>query len=145
MATRKEFDRIVLPVDGSDPAIQATKKAISLAKRLGLEILAIFVVDVGPFTDILPPEQEYQVWKTTIEEEAQKTLNNVEKMGEKNGIKIHTMLLKGNPTEKILNETKKDDLVIMGSKGRSSLERIVIGSVPEKVLHHTPSSVMIVR
>lgn len=139
------FNRIIAPVDGSEQSIKSVKKAISLGKELNLDVLAIYVVDVGPYTSILPPEQTYEIWKNAIEEEAQKTLNKVEKIADENNAKVKTMMLKGTPDEEIVKEAKKKDLIIMGNKGKSAVDRVLIGSVSEKVLHHSDATVMIVR
>lgn len=53
--------------------------------------------------------------------------------------------LDGLPSKEIINIAEKNDLIIMGIKGKSSIDRILIGSVSENVLHHSDSSVMIIR
>lgn len=49
------------------------------------------------------------------------------------------------PDNEIINEGKDNDLIVMGSKGRSAIGSVLVGSVSEKVLHHSKSNVMIVR
>ena len=60
-------------------------------------------------------------------------------------VKVRVKIVRGIPYEEIIKEAKKNDLIVMGSKGKSALDRILIGSVSEKVLRHTPSHVMIIR
>jgi nucleotide-binding universal stress UspA family protein len=60
-------------------------------------------------------------------------------------IKVKTILIEGMPDDEIIKLANKNDLIIMGSKGHSSLDRILVGSVTEKVLHHSNATVMIVR
>jgi nucleotide-binding universal stress UspA family protein len=54
-------------------------------------------------------------------------------------------MVEGFPAQEIIKEARKNDLIIMGSKGISALNRIFLGGVAEKVIHHSKSTVMIVR
>jgi nucleotide-binding universal stress UspA family protein len=72
-------------------------------------------------------------------------LNEIKKLGKKEGVKIITKIVEGFPDQEIIKLAKKNDLIIMGSKGTSALDRIFLGRVSEKVIHHSPSTVMIVR
>ena len=58
---------------------------------------------------------------------------------------MNTKLVEGMPGDHIIKEAKKDDLIIMGCKGRTALSRILVGSVCEKVMHHSKSPVMMIR
>ncbi|MFW6121234.1 MAG: universal stress protein, partial [Petrotogales bacterium] len=61
------------------------------------------------------------------------------------GVKVKKKLVEGIPDNEIIKLANKNDLIIMGSKGHSALDRILVGSVSEKVLHHSDATVMIVR
>jgi nucleotide-binding universal stress UspA family protein len=74
-----------------------------------------------------------------------KVLNDVEKMGKQAGVKVIKKLVEGIPEEAIINEGKKDDIIVMGCKGMTGLNRILLGNVCEKVSHHAISPVLIVR
>ncbi len=139
------FNRIIVPVDGSKYSKKAIKKALSLSKFLNADVLAIHVVDVTPLSRALPPDKIYEVWEKAIEGEAKKVIDDTKKLAEEMEMDIETMMVKGDPGEEIIKEGKENDLVIMGAKGHSALERIFVGSVSEKVLHHSDATVMIVR
>jgi nucleotide-binding universal stress UspA family protein len=67
-------------------------------------------------------------------------------MGKSMNVKCSTRLIdRGTPFEEIIKSANKDDLIILGSKGHSNIERILVGGVSEKVLRHAKCSVMIVR
>jgi len=141
---KKDFKRIILPVDGSSYSGKATKKAIDLAKKTGIDIVALYVVE-NP-TLVYP---EVAGWYPELIESTKKygltVLDEIEKMGSKSGIHIVTKLLEGHPDQEIIKEARKNDLIVMGCKGRSGLSNILIGSVCERVFHHSSSPVMIVR
>lgn len=142
----KEFRRIIAPVDGSDEAKYAAKKAIFLAEHIGVDVVAMYVKDTSIFARFPVPDDvlSFNIDKF-LEKEALSILDKVEKMGNRSGVKVIKKLVEGIPDEEIIKEARKNDLIVMGSKGMTALDRILIGSVSEKVLHHAPCPVMIVR
>jgi nucleotide-binding universal stress UspA family protein len=142
----KEFGRIIAPVDGSEESKYAAKKAIFLAERIGVDVVAIYVRDISilarlPFPDdILSFDMD-----KFLQKEALSILDNVEKMGNRAGVKVIKKLVDGIPDEEIIKLARKNDLIVMGSKGMTALDRILVGSVSEKVMHHALCPVMIVR
>lgn len=145
MAKSKEFKRIVLAVDGSDASKKATKKAFSLAKETGIDVTAIHVVNVPTYAVPTPHTAFMGDIANTMKEHGKKILDETAKMGSNMGVKVKKELAEGTPDDEIIKLAKKDDLIIMGCKGHSAIGRILIGSVSEKVLHHSDATVMIVR
>jgi len=142
----KEFSRIIAPVDGSEESKYAAKKAIFLAEHIGVDVVAMYVKDTSIFARFPPLDDVlYFNMDKFLEKEALSILDKVEKMGSKRGVKVIKKLVEGIPDEEIIKEARKSDLIVMGSKGITALDRILIGSVSEKVLHHAPCPVMIVR
>ena len=72
-------------------------------------------------------------------------LKDAEKLAKKSDISIEMKLLEGHPAEKIINIAKDNDLIIIGNKGMTALDRIFLGSVTEYVTHHASCPVMIVK
>ena len=66
-------------------------------------------------------------------------------MVKKMGVKIPKKLVDDHPAEEIIKEAEKNDLIVIGSKGSTALERMFVGSVIENVAHHASCLVMIVR
>jgi nucleotide-binding universal stress UspA family protein len=141
---KKEFNKIVLAVDGSDASKKAAKKAFSLAKKTGIDVTAIHVIHI-PTTGVPIHTAYIGDIADTIKNHGETILNEIEKTGSALGVKIKKRLTEGIPDDEIIKFANKNDLIVMGSKGHSTLGRILIGSVSEKVLHHSNATVMIVR
>jgi nucleotide-binding universal stress UspA family protein len=82
-----------------------------------------------------------------LEEEGKKALESVEKAAKKHKVKVKTLINEGSPAKEILNTAKqeKTDLIIMGTAGRSGLDKFFLGSVSEKVLRAAHCPVMIIK
>jgi nucleotide-binding universal stress UspA family protein len=145
MEKSKDFNKIVLAVDGSDISKKAAKKAFSLAKETGIDVTAIHVVNVPNYAVPTSNTAYMGDVASSMKEHGEKILDETEKMGSKMGVKVKKELVEGTPDDEIIKLANKDDLIIMGCKGHSAIGRILIGSVSEKVLHHSDATVMIVR
>ena len=149
----KEFKRIITPVDGSESSKRSAKKAIYLAKKMDVELIALYVVHVPISAYVVPPyspviytdDTEIKEIRKKMKKEGALVLEEIEEMASKGGLTITKKILEGSPNEEIIRISKKDDLIVMGAKGISAIDRIFLGSVSEKVLHNASSSVMIVR
>jgi nucleotide-binding universal stress UspA family protein len=141
----KDFRRIIAAVDGSSYATKAVKKAISLAKSNGVELVALYVIDTPRLTKTIPYDDVSLPWESILTKQGNEVLNDVEKMGKAAGVTVIKKLVEGLPEEVIIQEGKKDDLIVMGCKGITGLDRILLGSVCEKVSHHASAPVLIVR
>jgi len=145
MAKSKEFERIVLAVDGSDASKKAAKKAFSLAKETGIDVSVIHVVNV-PATAVPATNTAYMGDVAgSLKKHGESILDDIEDMGSDMDVKVKKELAEGIPDDEIIKFANKNDLIVMGSKGHSAIGRILIGSVSEKVLHHSDATVMIVR
>lgn len=138
----KEPGRIILPVDGSDPSKKAAKKAFTIAKSRNINVCAIHVIHKTSF--LVDPELLEPIEKM-MKENAMKYLDEIEQIGEKIGLTVEKKIIRGIPYEEIIKFTKKEDLIVMGNKGKTGIERILIGSVAEKVIRHAPCDVLIVK
>ena len=139
------FKRIIVPIDGSNLSKKASKIACYLGEQLNIKIIFFHVVNVtgiifGTGEVTYDPEMN-----DVLQEHGKSILNSFKESFSNVNVKIKTVMVEGIPDDEIIKEAKKDDLVIMGSKGQSALERILIGSVTEKVIHHTDATVMVVR
>jgi nucleotide-binding universal stress UspA family protein len=154
MKTKKEFNRIILGVDGSKVSKKAAKKAFFLAKETGIDVTVIHVIHVPVPT--VPPARlamgsvrttysYYPELKKTMKEQGESILNEIKEIAMSMQTNVKTKIVEGTPDDEIIKFANKNDLIIMGSKGHSTLDRILVGSVSEKVLHHSNAAVMIVR
>ncbi|HDN51080.1 MAG TPA: universal stress protein [Thermoplasmatales archaeon] len=142
----KEIGRIIVPVDGSEESKKAAKKALYIAKHINSSVVALYVMDtplLARYTygdDILTPDIH-----ALLKKEGNLVLAEVERMGKRAGVRVIRKMVEGIPDEEIIKIARKKDLIVMGSKGKTALDRILVGSVSEKVIHHAPCAVMIVR
>jgi nucleotide-binding universal stress UspA family protein len=142
---------IVVGTDGSDTAASAVKHAADLAKISGatLHIVHCFSVpsamgaagyDAGAAALIagLPEAAEAQ---------ARETLERASSIASHSGVRAETRLDTGDPANALITaaETLQADLIVVGNKGMSGVRRFVLGSVPNKVSHHSPCSLLIVN
>ncbi len=140
----KDFQRIVLPVDGSDGSTRAVEKALSLAKETDVDVTALHVIEF-PYTATVDFRYGNLDFMEIIKKEGITVLDKVKEQGSKMGVHVKTKLVEGIPDDQIIKEAKKNDLIVMGCKGKTALSRIFVGSVCEKVLHHSKSPVMVIR
>jgi nucleotide-binding universal stress UspA family protein len=154
MKTKEEFKKIILAVDGSDASKKAAKKALFLAKKTGIDVTAIHVIHVPVPT--VPPARiamgsvitDYSFHtelKKTMKEKGESIINEIKEIAASMQVNVKTKIVEGIPDDEIIKFANKNDLIIMGGKGHSTLDRILVGSISEKVLHHSNSTVMIVR
>lgn len=138
------FDTIVLAVDGSATAERAIETTRELAKQLGSRVIVVYAFD--PVPRYLGNQQAQAVAArgishgTEIAERAAEPLQAA-------GIETELDVLEGPAAEAILRvaEVRAADLIVMGSRGLSELEAILLGSVSHKVLQHARCPVLIVR
>jgi len=141
----ESFERVIVPVDGSELSKKAANIGCFLAKNADKKIVFIHVIEI-PATSFPPVEQPYMPKVTDkIREKGKALLQDYKNLCANELVSIQTKMPEGIPDQEIIDFADKNDLIIMGSKGHSTFERVLIGSVSEKVLHHSESSVMIVR
>jgi nucleotide-binding universal stress UspA family protein len=144
------FGRIVVGTDGSDTAREAVRQASDLAKQVGATLDVVSAYEPVPQSRLreerqeIPPDMAHVVTPTEdVEALLAETANEVGK----NGVQVQTFARQGDPADAILDvaEEQKADLIIVGNKGMTGAKRFLLGSVPNKVSHHAPCSVLIVR
>ena len=136
------FERIVLAVDGSEAAQRAVPVAADIASKYGSEVIAVHVVEEqlgrgGPIA-----------YETT--EEATKDADDAAKFLKDVGVSARAdarAALAGRAAQEIMDLATSEDagLIVMGSRGMSDWQGLLIGSVAHKVVHLSSVPVLIVR
>lgn len=142
----KMFGRIIVAVDGSEVAKKAATKALALAKSTDIPVLAMHVINIDLYvyqTELVYPTEI--PLHELIRKEGHDYLDEIVTLGEQMGISVSKKLVEGHPAEEIIKEAHEDDLIVMGSKGRTGLDRLLLGSVAENVARHASCPVMIVK
>ena len=144
------FQSIVVGTDGSATAGEAVREAIELAKELGATIELVSAYE--PISNQRLREEARQVpadkqWMVNPREDVDATLREAADQAENVGVKVNTYAREGDPADAILDvaEERGADLVVVGNKGMTGAKRFLLGSVPNKVSHHAPCSVLIIR
>lgn len=140
------FSKILVPVDGSDNSLRALDQAIFLSKSTGASVTALHVIE-NPPTVYVESQKLLNDLLANYRAESAKVLDKCEQIAEKSGVKIEAVIAEGDAASNITGYAHKEgfDLVIIGSRGLGRFKEMVLGSVSNKVLHHTKCSVLIVK
>lgn len=138
----EKFQRILIPLDGSDCAENVFPMAEKLAAELKANIVLLRVALANTFPGIDPTEAQLKVVK-----EAEAYLQKVEDRLKAKGFKVDSHVRYGNDAEEILEHAtqKEIDMIAMTTHGRSGVKRFLLGSVAEKVLRYSPKPIFLVR
>lgn len=132
------FEKILVATDGSEHGEKAAKIAIELAKLSGGTVTAIYVADTSR-TSHLPDDMLLFSIRELLLKEGNEALDFVENQAKEAGVNFERALVEGNPGEEIINYAKKNetDIIIMGSVGRTGMDKFLLGSVAEKVVRNS--------
>ena len=141
---------IVVGTDGSETASQAVRQAIDLARALEGRVELVSAYE--PVSNQRLREEAQQVpqdvqWMVNPREDVEATLRDAARLAEDAGVQVGTYARQGDPADAILDvaEEQRADLIVVGNKGMTGAKRFLLGSVPNKVSHHAPCSVLIIR
>jgi nucleotide-binding universal stress UspA family protein len=144
------YKSLVVGTDGSDTAKEAVRQATELAKALGAKVHLVSAYE--PVSETRLREERIQVpedlqWMVNPREDVEATLREAAEGMEAAGVEVVTYAREGDPADAILDvaEEQNADLIVVGNKGMTGARRFLLGSVPNKVSHHAPCSVMIIR
>jgi nucleotide-binding universal stress UspA family protein len=144
------FGSIVVGTDGSDTAKEAVRQAAELAKSTGAEVCLVSAYEPVPEgrlrTERRDAPEDLQ-WSINPREDVEATLREAAEGVEQSGVNVETYSREGDAADAILDvaEEQNADLIVVGNKGMTGAKRFLLGSVPNKVSHHAPCSVMIVK
>ncbi|MCB1174051.1 MAG: universal stress protein [Leptospiraceae bacterium] len=139
------ISKILVPVDGSESSRKALEFAIRLARVSHAKLTLFEVVEeFGPlpgYYEAAPPGKDRLKWI------AEQRFEKVEPFLAESNVEWERVVDEGYPADKIceLAEKGKYDLIVIGSRGLSGLSRFLVGSVSDRVVHHAPCSVTVVR
>lgn len=136
--------RILLPVDGSPMSDAAADMAIDLANDSNASIVLLHVRKPVP-TGLGQPNAD--VLLDVLTEGAEAVMEHYRGKLESAKIDYLDLIIGGNVAEVVANVAKveKCDIIVIGSKGKSDLEGLILGSVTHKVLHTTHLPVLVVK
>ncbi|MDN5204764.1 universal stress protein [Fulvivirgaceae bacterium BMA10] len=136
--------KVMIAVDGSECANQAALKGFELARQLDASIALIYVIDKGKSLGNIEAGTFPMEALEAMEKEAMEAVQAIQAKAK--GLRTELFTPEGDPKRDILN-TAMDwgaDMIIVGSRGHSALEKLILGSVSEYLLHHSTIPVMVV-
>ena len=144
------FERIVVGTDGSDTAAEAVRQATELARATEAKLEVVSAFDPVPADRLreeqaeVPGDVAHAVGPT---EDVNVVLEAAAGGAKQAGVDVQTHAREGDPADAILDvaEETNADLIVVGNKGMTGAARFLLGSVPNKVSHHAPCGVYIVR
>ncbi|AZH24834.1 universal stress protein [Haloplanus aerogenes] len=133
------YSDILIPTDGSPGAQEAIEHGLEIAQQYEATVHALYVVDTrvsrsGPLLE-------------SLQREGRKAVRDLEVAGTQAGLTVVTEVVEGVPPQEILEYSAMQgiDLIVMGTQGRTGIDRFVMGSVAERVVRHSPVPVLMVR
>jgi nucleotide-binding universal stress UspA family protein len=144
------FKSIVVGTDGSETATQAVRGAVELAKAVGAALDVVSAYQPVPASRLREEQRdapEDVEWAVGPREDVDATLEAAAVIARDAGVTVESHARQGDPADAVLDvaEERKADLIIVGNKGMTGAKRFLLGSVPNKISHHAPCSVLIVR
>ena len=128
-----DFETVLVPTDGSEPANVAAGHGIAFAEAIDAAVHVIYVVDL---TDLSGEYGSSKVLQA-FEEAGQRAIDDViDRAGDADLRSVEASVLSGTPARAILDyaEERDIDCIVMGTQGRTGLERYFLGSVTEKIV-----------
>jgi len=145
----KGVRRILHPTDFSRASGAAFLKAVALAKESRAQLLLVHVMlSPTPFIgDGYVSPKTYEELEASARRGAQRELAKVVAKAQKAKARVKAVLLEGVPYDRIARvaRSKRADLIVMGTHGRSGLSKFFLGSVAERVIARAPCPVLTVR
>ena len=141
---------MVVGTDGSGTASEAVRQATQLAGQLKAKVHLVSAyepVPEGRLRDEKDQVPDDLQWMVNPREDVNETLTQAAEGLKAQGIEVEIHAREGDPADAILDvaEETSADLIVVGNKGMTGAKRFLLGSVPNKVSHHAPCSVMIIR
>lgn len=145
------FRKLLVPVDGSDGALKAAKVAGEIAQKFGSRVTLLHVADL-PDTAMAAAGMAGMIWTGQVADEASEQAGREALAAARQAValaadRVDEEIVAGHPADTIARRAREGrfDLIVMGSRGLSEVGSIFLGSVSDKVSHHAPCPVLIVR
>jgi nucleotide-binding universal stress UspA family protein len=152
----KSWAKILVAIDGSEQSMKAADYAISLADKYNSKLIAVHMIDLsqpklggdasGLITGAINPLAELEAAR----KESLHWINNVAELARRQHIQFESEIIEDVVSRiggVIVNYAEKEmvDLIVIGTRGRSGIKKLLIGSVASDVLHYAHCPVMIVK
>ena len=143
--------KILLPTDGSENSIRASGVAISLSKTYGCTLVVVEVIPTFRFAGAFDiPKEVFDEYSQYMNRDAQRNVDSILTSARSQGILVKGEVRNSNSnsvTESILDCAKEEkvDLIVIGTRGLGSFEKLILGSISSGVVSHAECNVLVVR
>lgn len=152
-SVRSMFENILIATDGSKHSEHAAKMGIELASLSKGKVTAVYIADIGsyfaPMTDVgfNIASGVMDSVRSSILKIGESAVHQIEDMAKAAGVPGEGRVIEGRPAEDIMKlaDEANMDIIVMGSIGKTGLEKFLLGSVAEKVVRNSKVPVLIVR
>jgi nucleotide-binding universal stress UspA family protein len=142
------FKKILFPVDFSEASPKIVPYVTEMADKFDSEIHIVFVARAFQyFTSIYVPHPSVDLFENAVADGGRKSIEEFAEKYFKEPDKIKLVILNGDAAEEIINYIKEKDidLLIMGTHGRKGIDKLIFGSVAEKVTKTSPIPIMLIN
>jgi nucleotide-binding universal stress UspA family protein len=138
-----QFKKILVGFDGSAQSEKATESALALAQSLDSSLLLFAVARPPEPATIVELDAMLDDAREHFEDQFKKIIQRAKDLG----VEMQTDIAVGHPVEQIVHRAETDhvDLIVLGRRGKSRWEKMLVGSTAEKVLRYAHCPVMVVR
>lgn len=136
------YEKILVPTDGSEGAEKASEHAVEIAKKFDAEVHVLYVVDVR----VNSAKDAISNLTGALRETGEEVTERLSEQVESHGLETARDVIEGIPHQEINSYVERNDvdLVVMGTHGRTGLDRLMLGSTAEKVVRTSDVPVMTV-
>jgi nucleotide-binding universal stress UspA family protein len=140
------FNNILVAIDGSAASELAISRAVDEAKVWNAKLNAVYVVETGLFSS-LPSDNTVEIMYGVLETEGNTVLEKAKQYAAEKGVALISHMEQGHAGTEIINLAVKkgNDLIVVGSHGKSNADRLLIGSVSAYIVSHSAVTTMVVR
>jgi len=144
----EEISKIMVGIDGSEASIKAVRKVLDMAKKYSAEVIAIHISLIPYYLRRLP-QSGWEELRAYDDEQMKIWLKNIMIEADEKNIQFKALVKE--TTSSIVNEIIRSadaeniDLIVLGSTGKSRLDRMLVGSVAQGVMTNAKCSVLVVR
>ena len=140
------FQKIMIATDGSDCSMLAAGKGIELARLSGGKVYAVYVVSTNYLSSVGVDFYWGEIYEA-FKKDGENAVNNIKEMGERVGVNVEPIVLDGHPADELIRyaEEEEMDIVIMGTIGKTGLNKLLLGSVTGSLVRHSRVPVMVAR
>lgn len=138
------FEKILIATDGSEKNKNAVDEAIKIGRACGSTLYAVYVIDTSIY-EADPADASFEKVYQQLGKEGEEAVRRVRDLA--TDLAVETFVIGGRPAREITRfaSENKVDLLIVGTQGRSGIERLFLGSVADKVIRTAGCPVLVIR